>query len=102
METIAQGWRKAIEEYSRLELTKLPEDRLVTLSQVLRVNTDVPSRPGSGGTERQKERRAISIHCATRSLGVSWFPEFDRADGYTPGNVHSNDGRFAVLRVLDG
>ncbi|KAI0804131.1 heterokaryon incompatibility protein-domain-containing protein [Xylaria sp. FL0064] len=73
MENIASGWRKVVEEYSRLELTKLPEDRLVALS-------GVASEYGRAVEARQGERKKSGANSNDEALQYtyvcgSWFPE---------------------------
>ncbi|KAI0879669.1 heterokaryon incompatibility protein-domain-containing protein [Hypoxylon argillaceum] len=68
---IASGWRKVIEEYSRLELTKLPEDRLVALSGIASEYgraVEVQQRKISG-TSGENETSRYAYVCG------SWFPE---------------------------
>jgi hypothetical protein len=70
---IAAGWRKVIEEYSRLQLTKLPEDRLVALS-------GIATEYGRAVEARQRECRASGAKDDDKRLSYtylcgSWFPE---------------------------
>ncbi|KAI8634654.1 heterokaryon incompatibility protein-domain-containing protein [Xylariaceae sp. FL1651] len=72
-EYIAQGWRKVVEEYSRLELTKLPEDRLVALSGIAsEYGRAVEARQRlsreSGAKDDEETQRYVYL-CG------SWFPE---------------------------
>ncbi|TGJ78745.1 hypothetical protein E0Z10_g10019 [Xylaria hypoxylon] len=73
VKNIASGWCKVVEEYSRLELTKLPEDRLVALS-------GVASEYGRAVEARQHERRGSGANSDDETLRYtyicgSWFPE---------------------------
>ncbi|KAJ3566185.1 hypothetical protein NPX13_g7233 [Xylaria arbuscula] len=73
VENIASGWRKVVEEYSRLELTKLPQDRLVALS-------GIASEYGRAISARQSERRTAGTSNNDEALRYtyvcgSWFPE---------------------------
>ncbi|KAI1423830.1 heterokaryon incompatibility protein-domain-containing protein [Xylaria sp. FL1777] len=73
VEDIASGWRKVVEEYSRLQLTKLPEDRLVALS-------GVANEYGRAVEARQGERRSSGANSDDVTLRYtyvcgSWFPE---------------------------
>lgn len=74
MRKIASGWRKVVEEYSRLQLTKLPEDRLVALS-------GIASEYGRGIEAQQWEletRGRVAEEddrLRYRYVCGSWFPE---------------------------
>jgi len=70
---IAAGWRQVVEEYSRLQLTKLPEDRLVALS-------GIATEYGRAVEARQRECRASGAKEDDERLRYtylcgSWFPE---------------------------
>ncbi|KAI1133032.1 heterokaryon incompatibility protein-domain-containing protein [Nemania abortiva] len=71
LKDIVAGWRKVIEEYSRLELTKLPEDRLVALSGIASEYgraIEALQRKSPGASNDGKPLRHTYV-CG------SWFPE---------------------------
>ncbi|KAJ8125798.1 hypothetical protein O1611_g7840 [Lasiodiplodia mahajangana] len=71
LKNIVSSWRKVIEEYSRLELTKLTEDRLVALSGIASEYgraVETQQRKTQGANNDDKTPRYTYI-CG------SWFPE---------------------------
>ncbi|KAI0118884.1 heterokaryon incompatibility protein-domain-containing protein [Nemania sp. FL0031] len=71
LKNIASSWRKVIEEYSRLELTKLTEDRLVALS-------GIASEYGRAVEVQQRKNPVTNNDGETLRYTYvcgSWFPE---------------------------
>ncbi|KAI1328346.1 hypothetical protein F5Y16DRAFT_398518 [Xylariaceae sp. FL0255] len=70
---VVNGWRKVVEEYSGLELTKLSEDRLVALSGIAseyaRAVEARKLRSKDAGQKDDAETQRYSYVCG------SWFPE---------------------------
>lgn len=73
MGKIAEGWREVIKEYSRLELTKLSEDRLAALSGIAseygRAIEAQQQRSGTGPASTNEEALRYTYICG------SWYPE---------------------------